>query len=122
MATVRGFWEATFRETWEALLPAMQTSVEEKQRLYEECSFQEFLRHTLLPIELVEKRKVLRALRGGYELPLADIKECIFTPSVFNDIYAMELESTDTNVKDGKTTGALRADPDNELNNQYKSN
>jgi ArsR family transcriptional regulator len=85
VATVRAFWETTFAETWEELLPALQGSVEEKQRLYERCSFDEFLRHTLLPIEIVQKRNLLRALRGGYELPLAEIKECIFTPSVFND-------------------------------------
>jgi DNA-binding transcriptional ArsR family regulator len=84
-ATVRGFWDAAFARTWEDLLPAMQASVEQKQKLYEKCSFPEFLRHTLLPIEVVEKRGVLRALRGGYELPLAQVGECIFTPSAFND-------------------------------------
>ena len=83
--TVRGFWDAVFRETWDELVPALQASVSEKEKLYDTSSFREFLRHTLLPVELDEKRRVLRALRGGYELPLADVGRCTFTPSVFND-------------------------------------
>jgi len=84
VATITEFWQSTFSATWAELLPALKASVEDKILLYEQCSFVEFLRHTLLPIELVPSRKALRALRGGYELPLNQIKECILTPSAFN--------------------------------------
>lgn len=82
---VRIFWELVFAATWEELRPALEASVERMERLFEDCSFREFLRHTLLPVELHEKRQVLRALRGGYELPLVQIEHCTFTPSVFNE-------------------------------------
>lgn len=85
VAMVRDFWKLVFAATWEELAPALGNSVERMRQLFEECSTREFLRHTLLPVELHEKRGVLRALRGGYELPLSAIDQCTFTPSVFND-------------------------------------
>lgn len=83
--TLRGFWDATFAETWRRLQPALEASVAEKKRRFDTCSFQQFIRHTLLPIEFDEKKQCLRALRGGYELAMKDIGRCTFTPSVFND-------------------------------------
>lgn len=83
--TVQAFWDAVFADTWADLLPSLEASVAEKERRFDTCTFASFLRHTLLPVELDAKRQVLRALRGGYELPLADIGRCTFTPSAFND-------------------------------------
>ena len=85
LATLSGFWESTFARTWRQLVPSLEVSVAEKERLFTDCTFPEFLRHSLLPIEFDGKRGVLRALRGGYELALKDIGQCTFTPSVFND-------------------------------------
>jgi DNA-binding transcriptional ArsR family regulator len=79
------FWYAVFAETWRELLPALEASVSEKQRLFETCSLPAFIRHTLLPVECDGKKRVLRAIRGGAEIPMDGITACTFTPSVFND-------------------------------------
>jgi len=84
VATLRGFWEATFSETWTVLLPGLESSVEEKRRLFASCSLPELLRHTLLPVEYDPRKGILRALRGGSALPVAAMGPCTFTPSVFN--------------------------------------
>lgn len=78
-------WSAVFEDTWHALRPAFAASVAGKERLYRTRPFDEFARHALLPVEVDAERGVLRAVRGGYELALADVAACTFTPSVFND-------------------------------------
>jgi len=83
--TLRSFWDAIFAETWQQLVPALESSAASKQHLFETCSFPAFIRHTLLPIECDKKKQVLRAIRGGAETPLAGVTRCTFTPSVFND-------------------------------------
>lgn len=81
--TVRRFWATTFASTWKALRPGLERSVEEKRALFEAGSFADFARQALLPIEVERGR--IRALRGGYELRLADVAALTFTPSAFND-------------------------------------
>jgi DNA-binding transcriptional ArsR family regulator len=83
--TVAGFWDAVFEETWTELLPAHRRSVEEKRRLARSCPLPDFLRHTLLPVEIDPKKRLLRALRGGAETALREIDHWTFTPSAFND-------------------------------------
>ncbi|MBI3925395.1 MAG: winged helix-turn-helix transcriptional regulator [Armatimonadetes bacterium] len=63
----------------------MLRSLEEKERLFLSVTLDEFLKQALLRVELDEERQVLRAVRGGYELPLANIECGYFSPSAFND-------------------------------------
>lgn len=93
IATLEGFWDAVFSATWKDLLPELEASVKAKRRLFDTLSFPEFLRHTLLPIEYDSKKRSLRALRGGYELPVAEMARCTFTPSVFNTQRLWTVES-----------------------------
>jgi len=83
--TLELFWQLVFSQTWETLAPSLTASAIEMKRLFDKCNFSEFIRHTLLPIEVDEKKNVLRALRGGYEIKLENLGRCTFVPSVFND-------------------------------------
>ncbi len=94
--TLERFWETVFADTWDELQPALVASVVRRQKQYETCAFPEFIRHTLLPIEFDTKRRVLRALRGGYELPWRDVNLCTFTPSAFNNGRLWTVYSGDT--------------------------
>ncbi|WP_394838727.1 metalloregulator ArsR/SmtB family transcription factor [Pendulispora rubella] len=78
------FWERIFARTWEDLLPQFRRSVAEKERLFQTCSMEEFVRLALLKIE-VEERQGFRSLRGGYRLPYAQIREVHVLPSAFNE-------------------------------------
>jgi ArsR family transcriptional regulator len=79
------YWLKVFKKTWKRLLPQLQSSLQERERLFLSCSFSEFARQSLLRIEFDEKKDEIRALRGGYHLPLKDIQICHFMPSAFND-------------------------------------
>ncbi len=94
--TLQQFWDAIFAETWNDLQPALEASVRLLEQQYEACEFPDFLRHTLLPVEFDEKKRVLRALRGGYELPWNDVSLCTFTPSAFNEGRLWTVYSEDT--------------------------
>lgn len=93
IATLQGFWDAVFAKTWEKLLPGLEASANAKRCMFDALPFPEFLRHTLLPIEYDPKKRSLRALRGGYELAVAEMVTCTFTPSVFNTqrLWTVEL-------------------------------
>jgi DNA-binding transcriptional ArsR family regulator len=79
------FWEKDFRQTWDTILPQLQKSREEKERLFEACSLEEFLKLALLRVEIDERKGVLKALRGGYSLPLKNLARAILLPSALND-------------------------------------
>lgn len=79
------FWQSCFSETWEQLLPQLQRSSEERERLFHSCSFDEFARQALLRIHVDENKDLIEAIRGGYKLRYRHITECYFMPSAFND-------------------------------------
>ncbi|HEY4490804.1 MAG TPA: metalloregulator ArsR/SmtB family transcription factor [Acidobacteriota bacterium] len=79
------FWSKEFKQTWSLLHPKLEHSREEKERLFQSCSLQEFMRLALLRVELDEPKHVLRATRGGYSLPLKHLAGAIILPSAFND-------------------------------------
>lgn len=79
------FWEAAFRRTWEELVPALERSAAEKERLFLTCSFAEFAQQGLLRVEVDERRRRLRAIRGGFSLDVERVGACHFMPSAFND-------------------------------------
>ncbi|MCP4293319.1 MAG: winged helix-turn-helix transcriptional regulator [bacterium] len=84
VATLKQFWKLSFAETWQELQPGFDISIIKKMKLLTESGLKTFLRHSLLPIEINDKKQELRALRGGYILPMEKIDECICSPSVFN--------------------------------------
>ncbi|WP_394849197.1 winged helix-turn-helix domain-containing protein [Pendulispora brunnea] len=83
IAVLTLFWERVFARTWEALLPQLQRSVAEKERLFQTCSMSEFMRLALLKIEVEEHG--FRSLRGGYRLPYAELREVHVLPSAVNE-------------------------------------
>ena len=79
------FWEKEFEQTWDALRYKLESSKEEKERLFHSCSLDEFVKLALLRIEVDPRKKVLRAVRGGYALPFHRLKQAYLLPSAFND-------------------------------------
>lgn len=73
-----------FGPTWRALRPGLARSLEEKRRLFEATSLEEFFRLTLIRVEANSEAGVLRALRGGYQLPYERVQKVYVIPSVFN--------------------------------------
>src|SRR6185295_9015675 len=62
------FWISDFKETWNVLSDDLEKSCEEKERLFQSCSLEEFVRLALLRIEVDEKKRLIKAVRGGYVL------------------------------------------------------
>jgi DNA-binding transcriptional ArsR family regulator len=79
------FWEKEFKETWNQISKKLEHSKEEKERLFQSCTFQEFANLALLRVELDERKEQLRAVRGGYVLPVKYLSNAIILPSAFND-------------------------------------
>ena len=79
------FWVSEFKQTWEVLSLKLERSKEEKERLFQSCSLEEFVRLALLRVEIDERRGLLKAVRGGYSLPLKKLSEAVILPSAFND-------------------------------------
>jgi len=79
------FWQLSFAATWRALERELGRSRAHIEHLYHQLSFAEFARTALLRIEVDDKRRQLKAIRGGYSLPLRRITEAVFMPSAFND-------------------------------------
>lgn len=82
---MKTFWDSTFKKTWTQLQPQLKRSIEEKERLFQSCSLAEFVDLALLRVEVEEAGGYLKAVRGGFRLPLKDIATCFFFPSCFND-------------------------------------
>ncbi len=92
------FWKASFNNTWSHLQEQFQRSLAEKERLFQSCSLAEFAQQALLRVQIDEKRSSIKAIRGGYELPLLNVKNCYFIPSAFNDKrYWSALKGEDKN-------------------------
>jgi DNA-binding transcriptional ArsR family regulator len=79
------FWVADFKETWNVLYEELEKSREEKERLFQSCSLEEFARFALLRVEVDEKKRLLKAVRGGYVLPFNRLSAVYVIPSAFND-------------------------------------
>lgn len=78
------FWNTSFEKTWRELTIKLDELVCEKSRLYEVCSLSEFAKNTMLPLEIDETNKQIKALRGGFELPFSSVSKLVFMPSAFN--------------------------------------
>jgi DNA-binding transcriptional ArsR family regulator len=83
--TLEMFWSHAFKDTWRILLPQFQKSLEEKERLLQSCTFEEFAGQALLRIEVDETRQVLKAVRGGAILKFKNVTRGYLMPSAFND-------------------------------------
>lgn len=79
------YWTKVFQKTWSHYLPALKRSVSQKELLFASCSFEEFSREMLLRVELDSGKNIIKAVRGGFQIKEDQIRECIFSPSAFND-------------------------------------
>lgn len=79
------FWHGVFKNTWLQLQPQLKRSLEEKERLFQSCSLDEFSKQALLRIEVDEHKELIKAVRGGYQLSFKNLKEGFIVPSLFND-------------------------------------
>ncbi|MCI0411389.1 metalloregulator ArsR/SmtB family transcription factor [bacterium] len=79
------FWETDFKQTWDFLSAQLERSREEKERLFQSCTLEEFARLALLRVQIDERRGFLEAVRGGYKLPLKKLSGAVILPSAFND-------------------------------------
>lgn len=80
---LRLFWSGGFRDTWNRLEPMLRRSLAEKERLFAALPFPEFAQRALLRIEV--EGEVVKAIRGGFRMPLSQVERCLITPSAFND-------------------------------------
>lgn len=85
LQAVELFWRIAFQFDWQRIQGQLMRSIEERERLFETCSFAEFSRQALLRIEVDEESQVMRASRGGYTLPFGDLGHGYLMPSAFND-------------------------------------
>src|SRR5262249_34183758 len=53
---IKTFWKSAYQLTWMNLQPQLLKSMEEKERLYQSCSLEEFSKIALLRIEIDENR------------------------------------------------------------------
>ena len=81
---LRTYYECVFEATWRQLKPGLKRSLDEKQRLFEATSLQEFFRLALIRVEVDSEQSILRALRGGYTLPYDRVRKVYVIPSFFN--------------------------------------
>jgi DNA-binding transcriptional ArsR family regulator len=79
------FWKTSFRSLWERTESDRLRSLEEKERLFESCTFEEFAHQALLRIHVDYEAQTLRAIRGGSEIPFDRIEDGFIIPSMFND-------------------------------------
>jgi DNA-binding transcriptional ArsR family regulator len=85
LVLLESFWHATFRETWARAATELARSLEQAERLFAACTFEEFATRALLRVTVDEDGETLTAIRGGYRVRLEDIASCHFLPSMFND-------------------------------------
>lgn len=90
-----------FDQTWSGLVNDMKQSTGRMKRLYATSSLAEFARLNLLRISVDECEETIRAVRGGYTLPLSEIDKIHFIPSTFNE---RRLWSAFKNPETGLTT------------------
>lgn len=96
LRTLRSYHEEVFEPTWRELRPGLERSLDEKRRLFEATSLEEFFHRALIRVESDAEAGALRALRGGYTLPFSQIRKVYVVPSAFNhNRYWTAFESDD---------------------------
>ena len=83
-ALLSTFWERVFQDTWRRLLPRLERSRTEMARLLDSRPLDELARLARLRIEVDLTARVITAIRGGYRLPFARLREAHLFPSAFN--------------------------------------
>jgi DNA-binding transcriptional ArsR family regulator len=89
-----------FAGEWRRLRPQLERSASEAQKLLEGGDWPVIGRQLGLNIEFDLGRQQMRALRGGYALPFAQLGEAIFLPSAFNELQfwtVLDRDSGQTN-------------------------
>ncbi len=81
---LRLFWDHIFASTWKQLAPAFERSTQERRRLFEATTVEQFLERILMRLEIGDDRRVLRAMRGGCEVAIDTLVSINISPSVFN--------------------------------------
>jgi DNA-binding transcriptional ArsR family regulator len=85
LEAITAFWDDSFAETWDRLMPQFDASVAARPREIEASGLVEFAKAFSLRIEIDSRRREIRALRGGYRLKFDEIAEVRLYPSAFND-------------------------------------
>ena len=85
LSVLHTFADDVFAADWRRLRPQLERSAGEAQRLIEGGDWPAIGRQLGLNIEFDLGRQQMRALRGGYALPFAELGEAIFLPSAFNE-------------------------------------
>jgi len=78
------FWDYVFEDTWETMLPSLTQSERTMERTISSCDLSEIASRALLRVEIDEEARLIRAARGGYELPFDAIDRIHMLPSAFN--------------------------------------
>ena len=80
------FASDVFAADWRRLRPQLEKSASEAQKLLAGDDWPVIGRQLGLNIEFDLGKQQMRALRGGYALPFAQLGEAIFLPSAFNEL------------------------------------
>lgn len=94
------FWLAVFSDTWQVLVPQFQRLSAERSRLLAATSLQQFANELRLRVEIDTGKAVIRAVRGGYTLPVSKMTSAWMLPSAFNVHHFWHV------IEDGETTHA----------------
>jgi ArsR family transcriptional regulator len=78
------FWTTVFRGTWRLAQPAYERSATEKARLQAACDPQQLADELRLRVEIDLDKGFIAAVRGGYRLPLRQLRTAWMIPSAFN--------------------------------------
>jgi DNA-binding transcriptional ArsR family regulator len=80
------FLRDVFAADWRRLRPQLAKAAEHAQGMLEGGDWPAIGRTLGLNIEFDLRRRQIRALRGGYALPFADLGQAYFLPSAFNEL------------------------------------
>lgn len=84
LGALDAYWDQRFRHVWEALAEPLARSVADAAHRWETSTPREFADGLRLRIEIDEDRQRIGAIRGGYRLPISELTEAWFLPSMFN--------------------------------------
>ena len=84
--TVLDSFAEIFAGEWRRLRPQLERSASEAQKLLADGDWPAIGRSLGLNIEFDLAKQQMRALRGGYALPFAELGEANFLPSAFNEL------------------------------------
>jgi DNA-binding transcriptional ArsR family regulator len=83
IACLRGF-QPEFDAAWSALLPQLSRSAAKARRAAAGGDLAKIARTLDLAVEVDSGERVVRALRGGYSLPIGEVGTAYLMPSAFN--------------------------------------